>query len=60
MSQTEFLPLLETEPQLHGAAFDRAELRTWLATMWPHVEDDPDVYCWAGEFLEARRAVATS
>jgi hypothetical protein len=59
MSQAEFLPLLETELQLHGAAFDRSELRTWLEAIWPHVEDDPDVYFWAGEFLESQRANAT-
>jgi hypothetical protein len=56
MAQSEFLALLESELSLRGQPFERAELVEWLACVWPHVEDDPDVYFWAGQFLEAQRA----
>ena len=56
MAQSEFLQLLENELHLRAQPFDRAELMEWLTCMWPHVEADPDVYFWAGQFLEAQRA----
>jgi hypothetical protein len=56
MAHSEFLPLLENELYLRSQPFERAELAEWLACVWPHVEDDPDVYFWAGQFLDAQRA----
>jgi hypothetical protein len=59
LSRPEFLAMLVTELHVRGEPFERWCLAEWLASMWPWVEDDPDAYRWAGEFLEARRAVAT-
>jgi hypothetical protein len=56
MTQPDFVRSLETDPALKGAVFDRAELLAWVASMWPHVAEDPDAGTWAGEFLEACQA----
>jgi hypothetical protein len=54
MTQPDFLACLESDLALRGVAFDRAELLPWVSSMWPWIEDDPDVPRWAGEFVEAR------
>jgi hypothetical protein len=55
LTQPDFLAMLITELHLRGAAIDRGELLAWVSSMWPWIEDDPDAWRWAGEFLEARR-----
>jgi hypothetical protein len=57
MTQHDFLSALESQLQLSGQPFERAELQAWVASMWPWCQDDPDPVRWAAEFLEARRAV---
>jgi hypothetical protein len=59
MTPADFLPWIETELVKWGEPFDWAALAEWVRCMWPHIQEDPDPYRWAGEFLEARRAVAT-
>jgi hypothetical protein len=56
MTQRDFVRCLESDLALRGVACERAELLTWIASMWPHIAEDPDVGRWAGEFLEARTA----
>jgi hypothetical protein len=59
MTQHDFLSALESQLQISGQPFERAELQAWVAAMWPWILDDVD-RDWAGGFLEARRMVATS
>jgi hypothetical protein len=59
MPQAEFLPLLLYELRLQsllrlGRPFDRQGLEEWLASVWPHIHDDPDPVRWAGEYLEGQ------
>ena len=54
MTQPDFIVMLESNLALRGVAFNRAELLAWVACLWPHILDDPDVHRWAGEFVEAR------
>jgi hypothetical protein len=56
LTQSDMVGMLEAELHLRGRPWNRGELLAWLAAMWPWVEDDPDPYRWAGEFLEAARA----
>ena len=56
MSQADFIRSLETDLAYRGVAFDRGELLAWVASMWPHVSEDPDAGRWAGEFAQACRA----
>jgi hypothetical protein len=58
MTRLEFVILLVEELQLRGQPFEHAALAEWLASMWPHVQEDPDPYRWAGEFLETHRSAA--
>jgi hypothetical protein len=58
LTRPDFLAMLTTELHLRGVATDRGELAAWLSSLWCWVAEDPDPYRWAGEFLEARRAVA--
>jgi hypothetical protein len=53
MTRTDFTLALEQELQFRGRPFDRGELPTFVADVWPLAEDDPDPVRWAGEFLEA-------
>jgi hypothetical protein len=57
MTQADFIACLESQLGLHGVAYDGAELLEWVASMWPHLADDPDVQRWAGEFAEGRTLV---
>lgn len=56
MTPPDFLPLLESVLSVSGRPYDRAELRDWLESMWPWVEDDPDPEKWAAVFLAALEA----
>ncbi len=56
MTRDDFALALESELQLTGRPFDRGELLTWAADVWPLAEDDPDAGRWAREFLAASQA----
>lgn len=58
MTPTDFLPSLEQELHLLGVPHDRGDLVAWLDSVWPLVEDDPDVGRWAREYAEAVQAEA--
>jgi hypothetical protein len=58
LTRPDFLAMLVTELHLCGEPFERWCLTEWLASMWPWVEDDPDVHRWATEFLAAQRQEA--
>jgi hypothetical protein len=55
MTLSDFVTGLELELGLRAVPFDRGELETWAANVWPLAEDDPDVIRWAEAFLAARR-----
>jgi hypothetical protein len=57
MTQPDFIALLEADLRQRPLAFDRAELLAFVASMWPWVEDDPDVGHWAQVFAESGLAV---
>jgi hypothetical protein len=54
MTQPDFLAMLETDLALRGVAWARAELIAYVASMWPWMDDDPDVARWAEEFVAAQ------
>jgi hypothetical protein len=56
MTQADFVTGLEMELQLRGVAFDRADLVTFAADVWPMAEEDPDAAHWVNVFLEIRSA----
>jgi hypothetical protein len=56
MTQSEFLACIEYVLRLAVRPFTRAELQAYVASMWPHIEEDPDTGRWEAEFLEAERA----
>ena len=59
--QADFTTMLSHELHLRGHAVELWELAEWVRCLWPHIQDDPDPYRWAGEFLEAARGtMATS
>jgi hypothetical protein len=58
MTQADFTIALEQELRLSGRPFDRGELLTFVADVWPLVDDDPDPARWAREFLESGRPPA--
>jgi hypothetical protein len=60
MTQPDFIALLEADLRRYRLAFDRAELLAFVASLWPWIEDDPDVGRWAQAFAEAGLAVAPS
>jgi hypothetical protein len=51
MTLPDFVTGLEMELRLRAVPFDRGELETWAADVWPLAEDDPDVIRWAEAFL---------
>jgi hypothetical protein len=55
MNQPGFFASLEIQLALGGVPFDRAELLAWVASMWPHIENDPYVTRWACEFVKTTR-----
>jgi hypothetical protein len=55
MNQPTFLDSLEWELTLRGHAVDRAEVRAFVASAWPLIEDDPDLTRWAGEYAGAQQ-----
>jgi hypothetical protein len=58
MTQADFTQALEQELQLCGRPFDRGDLLTFVADVWPLAEDDPDPVRWSREFLEAGQGSA--
>jgi hypothetical protein len=59
MSKNDFLAAVEEELRLRGIPFERSALVEYIASMWPWIDGDPDVYRWAREFLEAYSPVDT-
>jgi hypothetical protein len=55
MTLPDFITALEQDPRFRGVAFDRADVLTFAADVWPIAEEDPDPGRWAEAFLEARR-----
>ena len=55
MTLPDFVTGLELELRLRGVAFERRDLETFAADLWPLAEEDPDPKPWAGAFLEARQ-----
>jgi hypothetical protein len=51
MTLQDFITSLELELRFRGEPFDRAELETFAADVWPLVEDRPDPVRWVDEFL---------
>jgi hypothetical protein len=54
MNLADFVTGLELELRFRGEPFDRADLETFAAVVWPLVEY-PDPARWATEFLETRQ-----
>jgi hypothetical protein len=52
MTKVDFLASIEEELRLRGIAFERSALVEYIASMWPWIDRDPDVYRWAGEFMK--------
>jgi hypothetical protein len=55
----DFVHMLSAELRLRGQDVPRWELAEWTRCLWPHIAEDPDVWRWANEWAEARRALAT-
>src|ERR1700736_4681041 len=53
MNQTDFAAALEQELQLGDVTFTRADVLDFVASVWPLVQEDPDITFWAREFIEA-------
>ncbi len=51
MSQAEFFRLVEADLQLRHVPFDAAELREFIADVWPLVEANDLPATWADAFL---------
>jgi hypothetical protein len=58
MTRPDFVTGLEMELRLRAVPFDKGELETWAADVWPLAEDDPHVIRWAEAFLTARQEAA--
>jgi hypothetical protein len=56
MTPADFAAAVASELKLRSAAFDRRELKAFVASTWPLMEDDPDVIRWAYEFINAEEA----
>jgi hypothetical protein len=54
MTLPDFTTALEQDLQLRGVGFDRADVVTFTADVWPIAEEDPDPDWWAVKFLERR------
>jgi hypothetical protein len=59
LAQPDFVGMLSHELRLRGHSVELWELAEWVRCLWPHIAEDPDVWRWANEWAEARRAVAT-
>ena len=46
------------ELRLRGDPFDRRDLETFAADVWPLAEDDPEPGRWASEFIGAAKQTA--
>jgi ferredoxin-NADP reductase len=53
MTQDEFLNAVRAQLDLLGVPHDRAALEAFVASVWPHAEDDPEPVKWARAFAEA-------
>jgi hypothetical protein len=60
MTPTDFRAALEQELQLRGARFNRADLLDFVDSVWPLVQENPEVGFWAREFLDADRGTMTA
>jgi hypothetical protein len=49
----QFLDAVRAQLDLLGVAHDRAALEAFVASVWPHVEEDPCPVRWARAFTEA-------
>jgi hypothetical protein len=56
MTKQDFLAAVEEELRLRGIAFERSALVEYIASMWPWIDGDADVYRWAREFTETHSA----
>jgi hypothetical protein len=54
-TQAEMMEALSRQLRLENVPHDPRDLSTWLASCWPHVEDDPDVSRWSREFRRQLR-----
>jgi hypothetical protein len=60
MSPEDFVAVLENQLRLQGLQFSRADLMAFVASAWPLIDDDPDVWFWAGEFVTSGLASVTT
>ena len=60
MTQDDFPLALESELQLQGRPFTRADLLAFAASVWPLAQDDPNPVTWAAEFLSQTEAARAS
>jgi hypothetical protein len=49
-SQAEMREDIARRLAAEGMPADARELAAWLASCWPHVEDDPDISRWSQEY----------
>ncbi len=55
MTLQDFVTGLEMELRFRGEPFDRRDLETFAADVWPIAEEYPEPGRWTAEFLDARQ-----
>jgi hypothetical protein len=55
MNKFEFIAAMEQELRFRRRAFNRADVQDFVADAWPLILENPDLYHWVREFINAGR-----